>query len=324
MDKIPNHPTISSSHFMDLHRKFCAIDNTLTLHYTAHNVDPLLVKILDSSATLAQCRIQVLDVEIILLINPEIFSIYKTGSNNYDYTKIFIKFPSNFNQGMIQTRKEAFAKDIENWILQNKDTQTFFPKGIPEILKQKEQKQEVNGRQLPNRITKITRKSSLADLKNDSSKFKFQERIELIEQQKSNGMSLLERIKLKEKLRKEQLERENGSNTPEVQYEKYLVGKFPQIYDMVYHMSNTNRGPGEAVRTFSCQKLCATIVNSHDYPLNKKEVEDAIKLMSKKLGDKFVVLERGGVTVLKVGILSREDDLKVLASDGESISSAKN
>ena len=58
-------------------------------------------------------------------------------------------------------------------------------------------------------------------MKNDPSKFKFNEKSEPKENS-IKGLSLLERIKLKEKLAKEQLSKQI---TPEEKYQNYLIGK---------------------------------------------------------------------------------------------------
>ena len=57
-------------------------------------------------------------------------------------------------------------------------------------------------------------------MKNDSSRFKFKEKLESIESNKFNGLSLLERIKLKEKLRKQQEQDEiSKQQTPQDKYQ---------------------------------------------------------------------------------------------------------
>jgi hypothetical protein len=311
------HPLIPPHIFVEIHQKMSAIDSMLNLHYSSHSADPLLVKLLDQAASLASTRIKVSDLECIMNIDPDFYRLYKTGDNYHDYAKIYIRFSRTFTPKMIQTRKQEFYTKLNLWISNNQHSHLQH-RTVELILKEAES--EARTSRSPSKVTKpksgssspIKRKKSLAnDLKNDPCKFQFHQRDEKVQQQQNNGLSLLERIKLKEKLRNQQSV--DSEDTPELKYDKYLVGKAASIYDIVYQMTNID---GRSEVSISFSKLIDIIKDSLDYPMNSDEVIDTLKKVESKLGktdqNYFTILKRSGVTVLKVGVLDRDRDLKLL------------
>ena len=312
-----SHPLIPPHIFVEVHQKMSAIDSMLNLHYSSHSADPLLAKLLDQAASLASTRIKVSDLECIMNIDPDFYRLYKTGDNYHDYTKIYIRFSSTFTPKMVQTRKQEFYTKLNLWISNNQDSH-LQQRTVELVLKEAES--EPRPSRSPSKVTKpksgssspIKRLKSLAnDLKNDPCKFQFHQRDEKVQQQQNNGLSLLERIKLKEKLRNQQSV--DLEDTPELKYDKYLVGKAGSIYDIVYQMTNVD-GRSEVFISFS--KLIDIIKDSLDYPMNSDEVIDTLKKVESKLGKNdqnyFTILKRSGVTVLKVGALDRDRDMKLL------------
>lgn len=299
------HPVIPSRVFVLLHQKMIAIDSMLNLHYTSHTADPLLVKLLDQAASLASTRIKVSDIEYIMNIDPQFYRLYKASDNYHDYAKIYIRFPRNFTSKMIQSRKQDFLAKLNLWILNNQHIHSIQAKSVENIIRDGEEPKSRS----PSKVTKppLKRKKSLADeLRNDSTRFQFQQRDEKVQQEQNNGLSLLERIKLKEKTNNEQ----SGKllQTPQQKYDKYLVGKAASVYDIVYHMTTVD---GKSDISLSLSKLTEIIKDSLDYPMNSDEVVDTLKMVESKIQN-FTILQRNGVSVLKVGSLDRERDMKLL------------
>lgn len=135
-------------------------------------------------------------------------------------------------------------------------------------------------------------------MKNDSSRFKFKEKLESIESNKFNGLSLLERIKLKEKLRKQQEQDEiSKQQTPQDKYQNYLLTKIPMIYNAIYQLYQCQ--PNNC-KTFSTKKLIQTIQDSSSYPVIPDEIHDGMKLLSTKLPSKLDMIEK---MILKLFVL---------------------
>lgn len=296
IENIREHKLIPREPLAKLVKTLVAVDNAISLQYTNHQLSPLLTKVLDSASKLANIRINVAGFESLLFYDKSMYQVYKLGTNSYDYSKIYVKFPVEFNQINFVQRKQHFITKLNDWIEKNQDI-SYIP-----------------GLQLQNLLTstkpsKIVKKSPTKrvshDLINSPSKFKFIEKDELIQQQKNQGLSLIERIKLKEKLACK------STINPVLNYQNYLLGKTKTIYDIIYqYMLNEKE---TTIKSFSMQKLTENIKDSLDYPLTSEEVVDIIKLLQEKLDrDNFVIVSRQGLLVLKVGKLNRDQDLKAL------------
>jgi hypothetical protein len=297
---IHRHDIIPLRHLEDIRIKFVAIDNALSLYFTNHHVSPLLTKILDSASSLANMRIKISDIEHILYLDSRLYHVYKLNGGAYDFTQIYIKFPASFSNGQIHHRRTEFVQTMNSWIDENKLAQ-FVPSVEIQLLL-------VDRAGSPSKIVKRSispTKRVSAEMKNSPSKFQFKERRELTEQKKNNGLSLIERIKLKEQqaaaLKKD----------PKQSYKEYLQGKSKTIYEII-HQSVPN---DNTVTSFSMAKLCEIIKDSTSYPPSTQEVVDIIKHICEKLQrGTFTIVERNGITILKVRNLNRGQDLKLLQS----------
>ncbi|CAI5757680.1 unnamed protein product [Candida verbasci] len=182
------------------------------------------------------------------------------------------------NFAKVPLRKEYFKTKLNEWIDENQNNPL---RKTPIKLK----------------ITKKTTtpspvKRKLLDLKNDTSKFKFKEKSE------TSRLSLLERIKLKEQLKKEE--------EPKDDYEALLLDKIPMIYDTIYHLQDQNK-------PISINKLIQIIQDSSNLPIHESEINDVMKLLQSKCS-KFKIVETNSLRVLKVTNLNRDQDLKLLKS----------
>lgn len=294
---IPKHPLIPKHVFVTIINKSVALDNVLSLHYTTHTSHPQLSKILNQASSLAKTVIHTSDIQQILEINPDMYVMFKLND------ELSIKL-SNISQ-LHQLRKNEFIKKVKIWIESNQD--------LDEIPKRQSIATTTTTTtsicKSPNKIIKskqIINKNSprkYSDLKNDPSKFKFNEKSEPKENS-IKGLSLLERIKLKEKLAKEQLSKQI---TPEEKYQNYLIGKIPMIYDIIYQLYNSQN---DNCKSFSTNKLIQIIQDSSNYPVVADEIHDVIKLIQSKLS-KIKLIEKNGLQVIRVSYLDRDLDLQI-------------
>lgn len=294
VDYLKEHKLIPRDQFLKLIKILVAVDNAISLQYTNHQQSPLLTTVLESGSNLANFKIHLSDFEKLLYFGKSMYQIYKLDTNLVDFTKIYIKFPTDFRDTSFVDRKRQLATSLNDWIVANQNLDfvpdmpirtVFATSKTPKLVKNSPTK----------RVSK--------DLINKGSKFKFKEKNELIQQQKNQGLTLVERIKLKEKMA-------NSSKVdPKVNYENYLSGKSKVIYDIIYqYMLNESN-----IKTFLLKKMAENVKDSLSYPLTTEEIIDVIKLMEKKLDrDTFIIVEREGLLVLKVGKLNREQDLKLL------------
>lgn len=175
------------------------------------------------------------------------------------------------------------------------------------------------------RISSPTKKRNTAflDLRNDPSKFQFAEKNEHTQQLNSGGLSLLERIRLKEK---RLCESKKTQVTPQEQYQKFLKEKATTIYDIIYQSHNT-RAQGREISSHSLKKMAQSIRDSSEYPVSEKEASDVVKLIALKLPAKVLVITKGELSVVKIHDLDRDLDMKTLsdvANPGGGISDTSN
>ncbi|CUM51212.1 unnamed protein product [Debaryomyces tyrocola] len=307
------HQVIKDEVFQDLIKFFTAIETNLNLHYSNHTIDPSLNKILDSAARLIGRRITTKDLLCILQIYPNAYAI-RYNNKVDDYSEYLLSLPESipvntFNQ-CIPLRKEQFLKNINIWVTKNRNASEIAYPSIGQIVRKQNNSSPSKihkPRSNTSSPTKISRSDLINGMKNDSSKFVFRSKDENAEKEKNNGLSLLERIRLKEKLKNE----EKIKDTPEMKYHTYIQSKLVPIYDILFHIHRSQ--DKQQNKSYPLSKLISMIEDSLDYPTSKGEIKDAVYLLEKKLGsDKIQILSRGGVTAIKVIELNRDSDLKVL------------
>lgn len=311
--KIEEHPIIQGKVFQDLVKFFTAIDTNLNLHYSNHTTDPSLSRILDSAARLIGRRITTKDLLCMLHIYPDAYVIRYNNKVN-DNSEYLLSLPENipvntFNQ-CIPLRKEQFLNDLNTWIVKNKQTSEIAYPSIGHIVQRRKHSSpsKIHKPQLNSSSpTKISKSNLLNELKNDSSKFVFRSKDENAEKVKNNGLSLLERIRLKEKLNNEQKIKE----TPEMKYNTYIQSKLVPIYEILFHIHRSQ--DKQEFKSYPLSKLVSMVEDSLDYPSSRHEIKDTVYLLEKKLGPgKIQILSRGGVTAIKVIKLDRDVDLRLL------------
>lgn len=157
----------------------------------------------------------------------------------------------------------------------------------------------------PIRKSPSPQKSPHRVLKNDASKFRFVLRPESV-----NGLSLLDRIKLKE-ISLLQDRCRPGILTPQQKYSAFLLEKSPAVYDILYHLHMT-RLPGTRSTSHSLKHLSQNVRDSLEYPVSDKEATDIIRFICSKLSPRVSLVSTGDVSVIKMINLSRNADLAAL------------
>ncbi|EGW33134.1 uncharacterized protein SPAPADRAFT_60444 [Spathaspora passalidarum NRRL Y-27907] len=309
---IQRHPIIPKCMFVEMIATYAAIDTVLTLHYSNHTTHTTLDKVLESATSLLKRKITVTDLEQIFYIDSNAYHVFVNSENSATY----IKFPHNVSL-IHTTRKPKFISQVNQWIRDNPSQDLLGSIELSSIIKHEPRSRPTS----PSKIVKPKStgsspiKISLTELKNDSSKFKFKSKEEHTEKQKNNGMSLLERIRLKEKLKREQ--EADVANSSEVKYEKYLLQKVQMVYDVIFQLYNSHLESSTQCKSFSLTKLTQTIIDSSSYPLDPKEVKDVVSLIHNKLQansseSKFSIIDSKGIQIVKVSNLNRTQDLKIL------------
>lgn len=308
---VATHSIIPKNILQNTYKHVSAIDSVLSLHYTNHITNPSLAKVLDTAASLIHLRINFMSLEVIFAISPDMYDVFIDENNAYTIS------PKNISihdfKKYTSKRKEQFLADLNKWIMENSDKPVLptvpMSKIVTKVVK--------NSRTSPYKITKSSpspspnssRVNLLQDFKNESGKFRFKSKDEV----NTNGLSLLERIKLKEKLNKEKKLMEN----PQQKYESYINDKMLVVYDIIYelrggHGTLDNNSTGNS-KSYPLQKLISQIEDSLEYPISKSEIYDVIKSVSSKLlNEKVEVISRDGLSIVKIAGLKYDTDVKLL------------
>lgn len=286
---------------MDLIKEFVAIDSALSLHYSSSITTPKLFQICQKASVLAGKRIEPSSVERILGVDDLLFKI-TSYKGLYDYG-ITVNVPLTKYGTLLSQRRSAFEKKLAQ-------LEEVKPVKLSDIVVIQSPVKSSSHRSPSTSPTKIS-KVKLLDLKNDRSKFLFKEKFSALESSKANGLSILERIKLKERMNSqtdpEQLKRDS--------YESYIRSKLPVVYDIIYELASTFSNGTRAAQSFTLQKVISIIKDSAQYAISNTEIQDIIEDLEKKLGhDRVQLVERNQTKVIKVFNLHREEDLRVLAN----------
>ncbi|WEJ92857.1 hypothetical protein PSN45_000315 [Yamadazyma tenuis] len=235
------------------------------------------------------------------MVDPNCYKLV-SPTNVTDYSPCYVALfdPINqFNQSL-ESRKLRFISSINNWITTHQEIGYLKIPSITQIIEK--HSANTSKSSSPSKVLKPR-----LTLKNDSSKFQFKSRDEKTQSSKSNGLSLLERIKLKEQQSKQQKQQE----TPEAQREDYLQGKLESIYNIIYQINGEQNKP----TSFTLTGLTQIVKDSLHYPTHEEDIQECLELLAKRLNHAIIITTRGGLSVVKVMKLDREGDLESLKSN---------
>lgn len=297
---------------------FSALDTVLSLHYASSITTPKLNDICVKATNMSGTRIDASTIEMILRYFPQAYKVISHGRNTFDY---FITVPADVPIWKFGTQLPLRKRQFVDLV---KDA-TETPKRVSlaaiaeaETPLKSPQKALLSSIKTTTTNTSLTKSSptktspakviKVSDLRNDLSKFLFKEKISAIQLSNANGLSLLERIKLKEKQRR-------SHESPQAKYQAQIEGKMPAVYDVIYelaHSLNLETGAPKS-RSFLLHKIISIVRDSLTFEIAESEVQDVIHELASRLGqEKIQVLQRGGVKALKVYQLDREADLVLI------------
>lgn len=292
----------------DLPILFSAIDTALSLHYASSISTPKMNVISSRATQLVKKRIDSSTFERILAYNPNLYKIESSGPGSSDFG---VSVPANTSVAQFSSYLPSRRREFET-LVRLKENEDIRPLSLGSVavivaLSLSPRKPSASPTKVsPVKITKTLSKS----MKNDRSRFLFKEKLAATESSKANGLSLIERIRLKEKLNKESLD----LDTPEKRYERLIHSKMPAVYEVLYELCDSNISRGQLLnfRSFPLSKIVSIICDSLALNTAESEVHDAIKAIERKLAPNIQTIDRGGVQAVKIFHLDREKDLQLL------------
>lgn len=293
------HPIITTAWIDRIRLLFQAIELVLVLHYATNTTDPVLARLLDTASLYANLRINFAHFEVILYLVPGFYFVYP-DYQQVDAVHLYRISPPKRIQVLeftksIETRRTQFNHAIEKWLAENQNLGYIPAVEIRDVAMKNYTKPLANSptKKMSPSPTKVTK------LKNDVSRFRFKERLEQEELTKT-GMSLLERIRLKEKLRNSE-----NSATPQQKYDTYIAGKLHPVYDILYQVCSREPLPKLLLMT----KLIGTVRDSFSYPIAILEVQDTLHKLDEILPS-LSIITKAGTTVVRVESFDRSRDLE--------------
>ena len=325
----------------DLPVLFSALDTALSLHFYASTVVPKVHDLCTKATRLLMKRVDTNTFEWILAYDPDAYQIVHFGSNSLDYGVCLPKGITPLQFGALLTqRKESFKSKV----LAAKNSPPPSPVALSSIAishtNLSQTIDEIKPLHSPRTLTKSSSgRSSLgkngllgnSPANRDASPMggptkKFggvskldlsnrMPRFTLKKSQSSDGLSLLERIKLKEKKRNLVL----SEKLTEESRVQYIKSKVPEVYDVLYELTLQSNGIQKTFKTFPLTKLISIIKDSLKSTMTDEEVEDTIVHIASLLPEKVKKVDVGGIHALKVYILDRNLDLSTLTETKSSI-----
>lgn len=300
------HPIISTAWIDRIRLLFHAIELVLALHYATNTTDPVLARLLDTASLYANLRINFAHFEIILYLVPGFYLVYP-DYQQVDAVNLYRIAPPKrvlvfeFTKS-IDTRRTQFNDAMEKWLAENQHLGYIPAVEIRDVAMKNYTKPLANSpaKKMSPSPTKVNK------LKNDVSRFRFKERLEHAELAKT-GMSLLERIRLKEKLR-------NSENpaTPQQKYDTYIAGKLQPVYNILYQICSREPLP----KLFLMTKLIGIVRDSFSYPIAILEVQDTLHTLDEILPS-LSIITKAGTTVVRVESVDRSRDLERIERKAE-------
>lgn len=287
---------------------FSVIDTVLSLHYTSSISTPKINELCHRATQLANKRIDSSTFGRILAYDPNLYKIVSYGSGSYDFG---VSIPQDMSVAQFSSSLPLRRQKFEELVKLKADKAiaplNLLSVAVVEALSLSPRKLSSSPTKAsPLKITKNISKT----MKNDRSRFLFKEKLAAVESSKANGLSLIERIRLKEKMNKESL----GSDTPEKRYENLIHSKMPAVYDVLYELFNKNLPRDQLLnfRSFPLSKIVSIVCDSFVFNIAESEVRDTIKALERVLAPNIQTIDRDGVQGIKIFHLDREKDLKLL------------
>lgn len=299
---VPNLPAIAETPHKDaapaetpappenIEALFAALDTVLSLHYST-SVTPARVDDVCKRATLlTRRRVLPATLEAVLAVFPDAYAITLEGKG-YEYAMAPPGVtPTRFG-ALLPARRKEFAARLASLAC-------FTPVPLSAVATNAAgPRDDREGRR------RVPPKSAL--LAKDLSNLRRVLRLK----QPSLELSLLERIKAKERLQQSLKQ----ANAPEIAYDTYIQSKLPAAYEVLYELSRQNgAGTGADFKSFPVGKVVSILRDSAAMAVAENEALDTLRRLAACLPEKVQMLRRGGVHALKVYQLDREQDLAAI------------
>lgn len=293
----------------DLPALFSAIDTVLSLHYASSISTPKINVICSRATHLANKRIDTSTFGRILAYNPNLYKIVSSGSGSYEFG---VTVPENTPVAQFSSCLPSRRRQFEQLVsLKLDDAMIPISLGSVAVIEALSLSPRKSSSSSPTKVSpvKITKNVSKS-MKNDGSRFLFKEKLAAVEASKANGLSLIERIRLKEKMNKEN----RGIDTPEKRYENLIYSKMPAVYDVLYELCDSNISRDQLLnfRSYPLSKIVSIVCDSFVFNIAESEVRDTIKALERRLTPNIQTIDRDGVQAVKIFQLDREKDLRLL------------
>lgn len=298
-----NHNYIPKHVFSRLRSNVKYIDSTLSLHFINHVTNPPAHEILQQASNLAQWKINISDLENILAISP-MYKIYRNEHGTY------MSFPDTKKKDRIG----VFTELLNKWISSHQDDKSLAKINLCDVWIRTTSPRKITKSYSSSSSPSPTKlKTNFADLRNSQSKFTFKEKNAAEESNKYQGMSLLERIKMKEKLKNAK-----GVITKEEKHDGYLASKMKPIYNIIHQLyldseEKSKNGTMKPV-SLSLTKIVQVVRDTCDETqTNHDDIRRIVQLINDRLTN-FAIYEISGLTIIRVSHLNRLEDLAKLGT----------
>lgn len=301
---------------------FSALDSLLSVHYASSTTVPKVLDLCAKATLLTKRRVDKAFVEQILAYDPQIYHVVRFGPKSLEYGLCSPKGTSPLQFGaLLSSRKTAFEKLVSSCLAippRTKLSDVAIPlleghlsKAMNDLIGA----QGVDVAKLDKVKPKIPRCSASTEPNALKSKFRIDkrdlsnnrrdsrhERIKLID-----GLSLLERIKLKEKS-KIALARTSMKED----YSLYIRSMAPPVYDILFELCLRSSDKRKLYKTIPMEKILSIVKDSLSSPMSSTEINDVFNELAIALPEKIEILSACAIHALRISLLDRERDLSII------------
>lgn len=286
--------------------QFSAIDTILSLHFSTSTTVPKLHNVCARATSLSKTRISRSTIEQILSIQPGAYTIVDVGAGD----EYGITVPQNVSianfAASIPGRKSRFSEQTKNAepVPTSLATVAVPEWQSPHSSPQKRRKSALSESPLssPTKSRSLSisplKVSKVSDLRNSRPKF-------LLKPTLSSKLLLLERIRLKEQQALESAD-DSGKN-----YKLQIAYKMPVVYDVLYELTLARKLQSALMKfsSFTQDNIVSIVKDSTTLAVGDSEVNDVLQMLKELLPEKIQILQRNGISVVKVYDLDRAADL---------------
>ncbi|AOA63656.1 hypothetical protein PP7435_CHR3-0848 [Komagataella phaffii CBS 7435] len=233
-------------------------------------------------------------------MNDSIFELTITDEGNYiiNFSKDMQGIPNLSRIRLIKSRVELFNATLDSYLQSHSTISAYSTARLPVIPD-------------PYTIDYTKKSNTKKRLRNDSAKFNFKERKVETSNFGDYKMSVLDRIRLKEKSTKETSSRMEEK----LKHENYVRSQMLKFYEILYQLS-PKPSSKVTLKTFSTKQLISTIQDSISLPLSDSICLDVLIKLCDTLNqpEKLSIIEKNAIKVVKISLLDREGDHKIISS----------